>query len=186
MSLIKPKSKLIPIAAGLFVLILLVGFSLGLRTVIEFDPANAQMRTTKYLLLKLPVSTKSEMLWLTTADMPYATPDWHLMHEFHHSAAGSKIHHTHWGAFADTIILWSELNLEPDARSHLAQQTTALVDDDALHIKSKRIYARRIDAQLRFQLDDPETIMTPSLIDTIIEAAYARPIENDASMLPDP
>ncbi|PCI08908.1 hypothetical protein COB72_07430 [bacterium] len=179
------KSKSIPFIAGFFVLILLAGFSLGLRTVIEFDAVNAQMRTSKFLFLKLPVIIDKQELWFADGTEPVTPIDWQLMHEFHHSATGSKLDHTHWGAFADTIILWGDLQLDADLQSHLAIRTREMMKSDE-HIKAKRIYARRIDGQIRFQLENAETPLTIETLDTIIEAAFAKSIDGEASMLADP
>ncbi len=178
------KSKAIPFIAGFFVLILLAGFSLGLRTVIEFDAVNAQMRTSKFLFLKLPISIHKQELWFADGTQPVTPIDWQLMHEFHHSATGSKLDHTHWGAFADTVILWGDLDLEPDLKSYLANRTREMMKSDE-QVKAKRIYARRIDGQLRFHLENAETPLTIEALDTIIKDAFAKPIDGEASMLRD-
>ncbi len=184
----KPKStlaKLFPFVAGFFILALLAGFSLGLRTVIEFDPANAQMRTSKYLFIKLPVIIDKQELWFADGTQPVTPIDWQLMHEFHHSATGTEIEHTHWGSTADTIIPWGELELNQDAMSQLATRTMELINADH-HYKTIRIYARRIDAQLTQALAESETSLDSDAIDTLFDAALVAPTDDEANMIPDP
>jgi hypothetical protein len=182
----KPKaSKAIPYIAGFFVLLLLAGFSLGLRTKIEFDPINAQMKTSKYIFLHVPVILHKQELWFSDGSEPNTPIDWQLMHAFHQSAAGSKIEHTHWGSIADTVIPWGDLRLSSESKVQLAKRTRKLINSDR-PVKSIRVYALRINAMLNYRLEDPDTELSPQDIDTIIDDAFVKPIDTEASKIPDP
>lgn len=180
----KKKSHALPIAAGVFILLTLAGFSLGLRTVIEFDPESAQIRTTKLILIYIPVSITTEPTWITPDPLP-ATQSWELTHEFHHSAAGSKIHHTHWGATVDNYTPWNEFPLDIPTKAHLADKTLSLINDD-YNIKSKRVYTLRLNSQLAFIFAQPTPSLSIAEIDTLFAQAVVNPIDAEASMFPDP
>ena len=178
----KPKSsKAIPIVAGLIVLILLVGFALGLRTIIEFNPASAEIRTTRYIYYALPVSSKRERTWISPSDAGARGADWKLMHSFDRSAAGSKIDHTRWGSIADTIAPWGGFVLDPTTKSHLRDRTLALINSDR-PVRAIRIYMLRIDAALNATLDDQSTPnptpLSPQGIDEIFQTAIETPIDD--------
>jgi hypothetical protein len=179
----KQKSKLFPFAAGLFVLILLAGFSLGLRTVIEVDPASAQVRTTKYIFLHLPISSETHPTWISPGRPD--SPDWQLMHEFHHSAAGSDIQHTHWGAIVDSLQSWEELRFDIQAKDTLSANTLSLINTDT-NPKALRVYLLRINAQLNYLLTQPEGDLTPEIINTLMSEVMIEPIDREASKFPDP
>lgn len=179
----KQKSKLIPITAGLFILILLAGFSLGLRTVIEFDPASAQVKTTKYIFLHLPISSDTDPTWISPGQP--STPDWQLMHEFHHSAAGSKINHTHWGAMVDSLQSWEEIRFNIEAKDTLSANTLALINTDT-NPKALRVYLLRINSQLNFILAQPDADLSPETINALMSEAVIEPIDREASKFPDP
>ena len=129
------KSKLIPIVAGLVVVTLLGGLAMGIRTRIELSPTAGITRTTKSIYRVIPIAQESTFLWF--ASIPIDAPvegekrmspsDWKLMHEFNHSAAGTKIEHTQWGVVGDTIAPWGELELEPATRARLTYRTSALI-----------------------------------------------------------
>jgi len=175
------KSKALPIAAGLIVLLLLVGFVLGLRTVIEFNPVSAEIRTTRYIYYALPVSSKSERTWISPADVHPSASGWELMHSFDRSAAGSKIVHTRWGAIADTIEPWGGFILDGDTRAHLRDRAIALINSDR-PVRAIRIYMLRIDTALNATLDDQSTPkptpLSPAAIDEIFRAAIEEPIDD--------
>lgn len=182
------KSKAIPFIAGFFILALLAGFSLGLRTVIEFDPVNAQMKTSKYIFIKVPIIIHKQELWFsdgTASTAPITPTEWHLMHEIHHSATGTKIEHTHWGSTADTVIPWGELKLNEVAMSRLATRTVELINSDH-HYKTIRIYARRIDGKLNQALAGAETSLDANTIDALFDVAFIAPTDAEANMIPDP
>lgn len=182
------KSKTLPIAAGLFVLFLLAGFSLGLRTVMEFDPQSAQMRTSKYLFYKIPITVQKQELWFSDGTAPTSPVDWQLMHEFHHSATGSKIDHTHWGSIADTIILWDELELEPETKAKLADRANELIHSDR-DVKSIRATLFIINSVLGYTLEallEIDEQLPAQDIDLIFDKALATPTDAQESMLPDP
>lgn len=179
----KPKSNILPIAAGILVLVVLVGFTLGLRTVILFDPASAQVKTTKYLFLHLPISSETRPTWISPG-LPNA-PDWQLMHEFHQSATGTKLVHTHWGAIVDTFEPWSELRFNIDAMDTLSADTLALINSDTT-TKAIRVYLMRVDAQLNYRLAQPDAELNPEIITTIMSEAEIEPIEREASKFADP
>ncbi len=179
-----PKAaKAAPYIAGFFLLLLLVGLSLGLRTVIEFDPRGAQIRTTRYIFLHLPISSDTSPAWISQG--PSKTPNWQLMHEFHHSAAGSDIHHTHWGAIVDTIEPWQELRFDPEPKYRLSTRTLELIQSNSPP-KAIRIYLLRIDAMLRYDLQDPNKLTDPADIDALFAEAFIKPIDAEASKIPDP
>lgn len=177
------KSNILPIAAGILVLILLVGFSLGLRTVIVFDPASAQVKTTKYLFIYLPISSDTRPTWISPGQ-PNA-PDWQLMHEFHQSAVGTKLHHTHWGAIVDSLDPWEELRFDIDAKDTLSANTLALINSDTSP-KAMRVYLLRIGAQLNYRLAQHDAELTPEIINTIMSEAEIEPIEREAAKFSDP
>ena len=180
----KPKaSKALPYIAGFFLLLLLVGLSLGLRTVIEFDPRGAQIRTTRYIFLQIPISSDTFPAWISQG--PSDAPDWQLMHEFHHSAAGSDIHHTHWGAIADTLEPWREFRFDAESKHRLAARTLELIQSDH-PVKAIRIYLLRIDAMLKYNLQDPNKLTDPADIDALFKEALIKPIDAEASKIPDP
>lgn len=171
------RSKLIPIAAGVVVLLLLLGLTLGLRTVIEFDPVHDQVRTTRYLLLRLPISTVTETLWPPQANAPTTPPDWHLMHEFRQSATGTAINHTQWGAIADRIMGWSKLGLPPDTQARLATRTNALVTSGR-DTADLLVYTIRIDASLRHPPQTSQVPPTGDDIDAYFDTALSTPIDD--------
>jgi len=182
----KPKaSKAIPYIAGFFLLLILAGFSLGLRTKIEFDPINAQMKTSKYIFLHLPIILHKQELWFSDGSEPITPIDWQLMHAFHQSAAGSDIKHTHWGSIADTIILWDQLDLEPETKAQLAERVRSFITSDR-PVKSIRVYLLRIDSMLKYDIQASESPLTPEQIDALFEEALIKPIDAEASKIPDP
>ena len=107
------------------------------------------------------------------------------MHEFHHSAAGSKIHHTHWGAAVDTLQVWEEYRFDIQAKDTLSTRTRELINSDFSPL-AIRIYLLRIDYKLRVQFAAPTAPLTPELIDTLIDSCFIKPIDAEANMLPDP
>lgn len=167
------KSKLIPIGAGLFILLLLIGLSLGLRTVIELDLPNAQIRTTNYIFFSIPISAETVPTWITPGQS--STPEWQLMHEFHHSAAGSQIDHTKWGVVADTLEPWEDFNLSDETKAQLATRIRSLMND-GLDVKAIRVYMLRIDAILRYELQVPDSTLTTQEIDTIFDEEIVKSI----------
>ncbi len=175
--------KALPYIAGFFILLILVGLSLGLRTVIEFDPRGAQIRTTRYIFLHIPISSDTFPTWISQG--PAQNPDWQLMHEFHHSAAGSKIHHTHWGAIADTLEPWRAFRFDAESKHRLAARTFELIQSDH-PVKAIRIYLLRIDAMLKYELQTSDTPLTPERIDALFKEALIKPIDAEASKIPDP
>jgi hypothetical protein len=177
------KSKALPIAAGLIALVLLAGFSLGLRTVIVFDPSSAQVKTTKYIFLNLPISSDTHPTWISPGRAQDA--DWQLMHEFHHSAAGSKLHHTHWGAIVDTFEPWAEFRFDIEAKDFLSMNTLRLINSD-YKPKAIRVYLLRINARLQTLLADPDAQINPQTINALVEACLVEPIDREAAMIKDP
>ena len=183
------KFKAIPFILGFLIILLLAGFMLGLKVVIEFDQTNSQMKTTKYIFLHIPVITDKQELWFSAGSEPVTPIDWELMHEIHYSAAGTKIKHTHWGAVVDPIILWNDLDLPDAPKSVLATRTRELIDDD-LTLMAKRIYIRRIDIRLRQMLETPDIHsgfgINGDMIDALVNSAFIKPIDAEAAMIPDP
>ncbi|MBL4697304.1 MAG: hypothetical protein JKX70_00575 [Phycisphaerales bacterium] len=174
----KPKaSKAIPFIAGFLILVLIAGFALGLRTVIEFDRVNAQMKTTKSLYLHLPVSIHKQELWFSHGDEPITPIEWVSMHEIHNSPAGTKIENTKWGSIVDTVMPWDELGFEHESKAVIAKRTLELINQD-LPVKIIRVYILRVDAMLRYDLQDPQASLDPDAIDTIFNDAIAKPIED--------
>lgn len=187
-----PKRKALPYLAGIVIVLIVVGFMLGLREVIQFDPASAQVKTTKYIYLYLPISSDTQPTWISPAKPN--SPDWQLMHEFHYSAAGTKIKHTHWGAVVDAFQPWEEYRFNSDAKMRLRSKTLELINGSQ-DVKAKRIYARRIGIQLLKLLDDAQTQdgthtstekISPEMIDSLVDSAYIDPIDAESSMIPDP
>ncbi len=172
------RSKLIPIIAGLLVLLLLLGLTLGLRTVIEFDPATQQVRATRYLFLRLPVATSVQPLWSAPdTPPPVGRRDWHVMHEYRQSATGTTINHTRWGSIADTIAGWAELDLPEPASARLARRTEELITSDRPG-GDLRVYILRVDAYIRYQLGATDTPPTADDIDAHFEKALTKPIDD--------
>ncbi|MGV6814401.1 MAG: hypothetical protein ACWA5W_05240 [Phycisphaerales bacterium] len=176
-------SKALPYLAGIAILLIVVGFMLGLKVVIEYDAANHRVRTTKLIYSVLPISTTTEPLWAD--DHPSVPANWELMHRFHYSAAGTKIKHTHWGAVVDPILLWHELNLPNEAKAALAARINELIESDRT-LLAKRVYIRRIDFRLKAALAQSESPITPMQINALIDESFIKPIDDEAAMIPDP
>lgn len=171
------RATLLTIAFGALALLLLLALSMGLRTEIRLDPVAAQVSTTRYLFLRLPVSSATRTLWLAPEQATITTPQqWHLMHEFHHSATGSKINHTSWGAAADTLMSWKTLDLDASVHDHLGRLAYELLNSD-YDAHAMRVYTLRIDTYMRYQLQFPDQPVTSQSIDEFFVRALTTPIE---------